>query len=365
MRDARAWFSVVSAQDFDAAVAKLLGERQALQPATAHIAGRGQSDDRELLSNDHLAAERPTSALLPSAARGTSGNEASPAQSPTVYIRPGSAAGPKVAVAQASGVTASMEGDTETAGAHAGAPATVIEEDVSSESSCPDAQTDAAATQDLDANAENDEAASEIDGGAGDAAPKALEDESDDAASEIDGQTGDDAAGEIGGHARHAPETLEDESDDVASEVGGQTGDDDAAGEIGGHSRHAALEALEDEGGDGETPTNRASAGLTGGANAQDVAAVFMTATIEPLPVVRPRVREAYVPEQRTTGNIKRGCILYTWDKGLQQNKVPYWIISDATLNEPMIGEPMIGLLFVSSLTPLLVRVGFAWGAHS
>ena len=341
----RAWFFVVpSTQDFDAVVAKLVDERHngllvaerptsaplVPRPSAEHPAGSGQSDDRELLSNDHLVAERPTSALLPqaSATRGRSGNEAHRAQSPTIYTRPGSAGvavGHKVAFAQASGATASMEGDAvaeETASAQAGTPAIVMEEDASSEGSCSERaeQAGAAATQDIDANADSDDAAIEIGGQAGDA----------------------------------APEASEEESDDAASEIGGQTGDDDAAGEIGGQAGDAAPEALEDECKDEETPTNRGSSGLTGGANALDAEAAHDAAFN----------RDPYEHDQRTTGGIKRGCILYTWDKGLQQNKVPYWVISDATLNEPMIGEPMIGLLFVSSLAPVLVGVEFAWWAH-
>lgn len=55
--------------EFDIAVAKLVAERQALPPgaSTAHSALGGQSDDLELLSNDHLADEPPASALIPQA----------------------------------------------------------------------------------------------------------------------------------------------------------------------------------------------------------------------------------------------------------------------------------------------------------
>jgi len=51
-----------------------------------------------------------------------------------------------------------------------------------------------------------------------------------------------------------------------------------------------------------------------------------------------PIVREEYKPEQQSFSAIKKGYILYTWSQGLEQSKIPYWIISDSMMNDPMIG---------------------------
>lgn len=40
--------------------------------------------------------------------------------------------------------------------------------------------------------------------------------------------------------------------------------------------------------------------------------------------------------------SIKRGCILYTWQNGLEQAKVPYWIVPDEMINDPLLVEHVI-----------------------
>ena len=45
--------------------------------------------------------------------------------------------------------------------------------------------------------------------------------------------------------------------------------------------------------------------------------------------------------------SIKRGCILFTWQNGLRQSKVPYWIVPDDMMNDPLLVEKVVSAMDV------------------
>jgi hypothetical protein len=57
-----------------------------------------------------------------------------------------------------------------------------------------------------------------------------------------------------------------------------------------------------------------------------------------PIHAIKQIVRGEYVPEQKLNSNVKKGYIMYTWNKGLEQTKIPYFIIPDGMMNDPMLG---------------------------
>ena len=60
------------------------------------------------------------------------------------------------------------------------------------------------------------------------------------------------------------------------------------------------------------------------------------------VPEPAPAVRKEFVEGKINWSSIKRGNIMFTWRDGLAQKKVPYWIVPDSMMNDPLLVEKVV-----------------------
>jgi len=53
-------------------------------------------------------------------------------------------------------------------------------------------------------------------------------------------------------------------------------------------------------------------------------------------------VRKAETEQEKRTGGITKGYLLYTWREDLKQRKIPYWIVCDSMMKDPLLVEKVM-----------------------